>query len=100
MLKPIGGVDPKAKAITYYAKAAESGDSNAQFQMGYAYFSGIGIEKNIEKGIPWFEKAAEQNHEVAQYNLGRFYLFHAPTDRLYTSKGFGVYGIFGKLWLY
>ena len=75
---------------------AESGDSNAQFQMGYAYFTGIGIEK----GIPWFEKAAEQNHEVAQYNLGRFYLFHATTDRLYTSKGFGVYGIFGKLWLY
>ena len=68
--------------------------------MGYAYFTGIGIEKNIEKGIPWFEKAAEQNHEVAQYNLGRFYLFHAPTDRLYTSKGFGVYVIFGKLWLY
>ncbi|MFC2760150.1 hypothetical protein [Hallella multisaccharivorax] len=48
----------------------------------------MGIEKNIEKGIPWFEKAAEQNHEVAQYNLGRFYPFHAPIDRLDTSKGF------------
>ena len=39
----------KAKAITYYAKAAESGDSNAQFQMGYAYFTGIGIEKISKK---------------------------------------------------
>ena len=25
---------------------------------------------------------------MEQYNLGRFYLFHAPTDRLDTSKGF------------
>lgn len=30
----LGVEQDKAKAITYYAKAAESGDSNAQFQMG------------------------------------------------------------------
>lgn len=30
----LGVEQDKAKAITYYAKAAESGDSNAQFRMG------------------------------------------------------------------
>ena len=78
----------KTKALMYYSKSAESGDANAQFQMGYALFKGEGIEKDVEKGLLWFEKAADQNHEIAQYNLGRYYLFNAPPDIIDRDAGF------------
>ena len=70
----------KAKAITYYAKAAESGDSNAQFQMGYAYFTGIGIEKISKKGFRGLKRQRNKIMKWCSTILDDFtFLTHQPT---------------------
>ncbi len=54
-------------------KAAESGDANAQYQVGMGNLNGwIGFRKNHAWAVYWFEKAAEQGHAKAQYETGRW----------------------------
>jgi len=52
------------------AARAESGDAKAQYQLGMAYFKGIGIERDPQLALRWIEKAAEQGYGEAQYTLG------------------------------
>jgi len=48
-------------------KAAENGDSRAQYFLGRLYFSGVkGIKQDIPKAEKWFRKAAEQGDSDAQ----------------------------------
>ena len=51
-------------------KRAESGDAEAQFHLGLAYYQGNGIEESHEKAFEWWLKAANQGVEVADYCLG------------------------------
>lgn len=48
---------------------AESGDSEAQAQLGHAYRDGIGIKENEEKARYWFQKSADQNYAKGYYGL-------------------------------
>ena len=52
---------------------AEKGDDEAQFQLGWCYYDGRGIEKNYEKAFEWFQKSADQNNSKGQYNLAVCY---------------------------
>ncbi len=45
----------------------------ADCQVGYAYLEGIGIEKNLEKGLFYTRRAAGHGDRDAQYNLGCLY---------------------------
>ena len=54
-------------------KAAEQGDANAQFLLGYMYEVGDGVPEDDTEAVKWFRKAAEQGHDAAQYNLARMY---------------------------
>ena len=58
------------KALEETRKAAESGNPEAQFQLGNTYYLGKGGKADTEKAKLWFEKAAQQNHVEAQANLG------------------------------
>ena len=49
----------KAKAAEYL-KAAEQGDAEAQFSLGWSYENGYGVEKSYTKAVKWYSKAAEQ----------------------------------------
>ena len=53
--------------------AAEQGDVEAQFNLGYMYATGEGIPKNYTEAVRWFRMAAEQGDTNAQYNLGYMY---------------------------
>ena len=57
-----------------YQKACQ-GEAEAQFELGYNYFYGRGVEEDEEEAITWYRKAAEQGHADAQYELGDCYLF-------------------------
>jgi len=62
---------------SFYHKAAESGDAQAQFNLGKMYFEGEirkYIWRNYEKAVYWYRKAAEQGHVEAQFNLGDMYV--------------------------
>jgi TPR repeat protein len=54
-------------------KAAESGDPEAQYKLGFAYDKGKGVDRNAEKSVYWLTKAAEQGHVTSQVRLGVIY---------------------------
>ena len=66
----ISGSEPNPKkAAEFILKAAELGDTEAQYEIGKFYESGFGIEKDIGKAKKWLEKAAEKGHSTAIYTL-------------------------------
>ncbi len=60
-------------AITWFYKAAEQGDANAQDKLGIMYAAGMGVKKDYKTALAWFNKGAEQGYAEAQYNVGVSY---------------------------
>lgn len=60
------------EAITWYQKAADHGEPDAQFSLGGLFAEGCEgvLEKNPTKALEWYGKAAEQGHVRAQLRLG------------------------------
>jgi uncharacterized protein len=54
-------------------KAAEQSFAAAQYNLGQAYNSGVGIAKDNAEAAHWWQKASEQGIAKAQYNLGLAY---------------------------
>lgn len=52
---------------------AESGDVEAQYELGMKYFYGRGVDKNFFEAEKWFHEAADQGHVYSQYELGKLY---------------------------
>ena len=50
---------------------AEIGDAEAQFIIGWDYWTGTGVDRDLVEAVKWYRKAAEQNNAAAQYNLGK-----------------------------
>ena len=61
------------KAVYWFRKAAERGNLNAQFDLGYAYYYGRGVKQNYSKAVYWFRKASGQGNAIAQVYLGNAY---------------------------
>ena len=49
---------------------AESGDPEAMIQMGFAYLTGDGVERDPVKAVEYYRMAADLDEPVAQYNMG------------------------------
>ncbi len=64
---------PEKKPVLPELTAAERGDANAQFKLGYMYGTGQGAPKNNAEAVKWYRRAAAQGHARAQYNLGAAY---------------------------
>jgi TPR repeat protein len=47
-------------------KAAEQGNAEAQARLFLFYFTGIGVEKDVHKGLQWLQKSADQGNQSAQ----------------------------------
>lgn len=56
-------------AMTWFRKAAEQGNSEAQNDVGLLYQNGWGVEKDNKMAAGWFQKAIDQGYEPAKYNL-------------------------------
>ena len=61
------------QAVTWYRKAAEQGDAQAQTLLGSRYAYGRGVPQDDRQAAAWFQKAAEQGDAEAQGVLGRMY---------------------------
>lgn len=48
---------------------AESGDPEAMIQMGFAYLTGDGVERDPVKAVEYYRRAAELDEPVGQYNM-------------------------------
>ena len=54
-----------SKAAYWLERAAEQGDSDAQFNLGVCYDEGNGVEQSYSKAAYWYERAAEQGNSNA-----------------------------------
>jgi hypothetical protein len=53
---------------------ADAGDAKAQFNVGYCYEHGEGINHDLAKAYDYYTKASNQHDPRALYNLGLMYL--------------------------
>ena len=61
------------KPIVETRKAADQGDPDAEFNLGYMYFQGQGVQQDYAEAARWFRKAAEQGDARAQFGLSVLY---------------------------
>ncbi len=64
--------NPDQKAIVLYTKAADQGHADAQYELGFLYITGKGVEPDQQKGMEWIRKAAEQGHAKAKDFIGEY----------------------------
>ena len=69
---------------------AEKGAATQQYNLGYSYFHGEGVEQDKEKGLYWMNRAAEGDSAAVHYKIGRLY----ETGEIYSKdikKAFEFY---------
>jgi uncharacterized protein len=67
----------KARALSWYLKAAEQGDADAQNNAGYMLYRGEGSpnsKPNYVEAYFWLRKAAEQDSAAAQTSIASMFL--------------------------
>jgi TPR repeat protein len=57
------------KAIFWLRNAADQHDSYAEYNLGFAYESGLGVPKDTQKAIEWYSKAANGGNPEASARL-------------------------------
>ncbi len=60
-------------SLEIWRKAAESGNTEAQYYVGTLYERGVTGNPDYSLAVNWYQKAAEQDHRQAAMNLGRLY---------------------------
>jgi len=68
----VGGVND-AKAVEWFRKSADKGDSAGQMELGRAYRVGNGVPKDVREAYQWIFKAASQGQTRAWASMGIFY---------------------------
>ena len=61
--------DKFEEAIPVLEEAAKLGNAESQYNLGYSYRAGAGVEQNIEKAIYWFSKSADQGFNDGLYQM-------------------------------
>ncbi len=56
-----------------HLRQAEKGDAYAQSKVAGMYLRGIGVKKDVEKGIEWYERASETDEGYAARQLAKLY---------------------------
>ena len=62
-------VKDESEAVSWYRKAAEQGNANAQYSLGLCYYLGTGVVKNEVEGYKWILLSIAQGYENARKNL-------------------------------
>lgn len=60
-------------ALSACLQAAQSGDAQAQYELGEFYYEGKQTERDLSQALNYFEKASLQGHAQAQYRLGSMF---------------------------
>ena len=61
------------EALSILRPLANSGDSEAQYQLAACYAKGHGVKQNLSVATSWLNKAAASGHILALYSLGQKY---------------------------
>jgi len=60
-------------ALKAWLPAAESGNAEAQVNVGEIFEKGLGTEPNYEAAVIWYQKAADLGNKRGLFNLGTMY---------------------------
>jgi len=60
-------------AFSLFSSLADQGNVEAQYDLGWMYYEGLGTERNIENALLWYKKAGEKKVLKAQLNLAAIY---------------------------
>ena len=60
-------------ALREWRPLAETGDADAQSNLGLMYDTGQGVPQNAAEAVKWYRLAADQGYASAQSNLGVMY---------------------------
>jgi uncharacterized protein len=79
-----GPKDPHV-AVQWYRRAAERGHSDAQYNLGFMYVLGEGVESDHEEGLRWLGLSAAQGEGAAMRLMADLYrngCYGVPVDPL------------------
>jgi TPR repeat protein len=62
-----------AKRFAKQKQRAEKGDATEQCNLGWCYYEGYEVLKDLIEAAKWFRRSAEQGNDTAQCNLGVCY---------------------------
>ena len=54
-------------------KLADEGDKEAQFKIGYYYFTGLGKPQSYKDAYKWYTLASDQGEQFSSFNLGHIF---------------------------
>ena len=64
-----------------YSILAQTGDVEAAYQLGKAYYEGVVTEKDLEAAFMWFEAAADGGHMLAREWMAYFLEWGHGTEK-------------------
>ena len=62
-----------AEAYCIMRPLANSGDADAQYNIGWMYLNGYGLRINDSLALEWWQKAEQQGHTDASFSIGMLY---------------------------
>nr|WMC98924.1 tetratricopeptide repeat protein [Aminobacter aminovorans] len=68
-------------AFSQWKLLADTGDADAQFNLGILYSQGQGAARDLVQTMHWWRKAAAAGHLEATYSLGAAYLLGSYVER-------------------
>ena len=74
------------QAFQLYCRAALKGDVESSYNIGFMYFNGRGMKRDLGVAIYWFKQAAEAGDKYAVNMLGRYYNVTAIEDETCKSR--------------
>ena len=80
-----------AKALDWFLKAVEKGDSTAMEFVGEIFARGHGVERNFTRALEWFQ-AALRNKRYSAYNgIGYLYVKGQGVEKRNYTKVHGIW---------
>ena len=84
------GPEGETKALEYFTRAADAGDSYAKYLAGECYYFGKGTPANIEKAVEYLQQARALNEPHAMDLLGAYYRKTRHFDQALQSFKDGI----------
>ena len=69
------------EAFKYIEFSAKRKNRKAGCDLGYMYFAGKGVTKDLQQGIDWLEKSVTDDNEFCMYRIGVAYLFQYDENK-------------------
>ncbi|EPH31209.1 hypothetical protein GCM10025882_22250 [Acinetobacter gyllenbergii] len=78
--KAMSGTYDAEKSFEWTKKSADNGNISAMYNTGFKYYTGVGVQKNIENAKKYYLKAAKLNDVDAMGSIGSVYIEEGNTE--------------------